>query len=164
DKSNSKPNPYQHLSLEQINRLYFLFAFLALGSSLLSPHILPTSVAVIAILLIGYFYSHPKFIFSHKPIPKFLSMTLTYTFIPAFLGTYPHLNNQNIYSILALCSMASSFFLYTDIRDIKGDLLHHKHTIANTLGVKHTTIIAALGGMLSYLFLITSLAVSTRLT
>ncbi len=154
DRINAKSNPYSILTIRQINALYFSCMVITILLTSLAPTPLATAIAVVILLLIGHLYSHPRFRLSHNPISKILSMSAIYTLVPAFLGLYPFFTSSNVINTMLFCLLASAWFLYSDIRDIRGDLLHNKRTVANSLGIKKTALLAAVIGTCSTFFIL----------
>ena len=156
DKANKKVNPFGKIPFSQINVLYYSCITVLVVSVAASPNNGVVLLSVMAILAIGFAYSHPLFRFSDRPVTKILSMSMVYTFLPALVGMYPLYTTSNLLTLLSVCLLASSWFLYSDIRDIPGDLLHNKRTVANTLGVEKTALLAAGVGTTSYLLLLST--------
>lgn len=107
------------------------------------------------ILFLGYAYSKPPLKFSHNPLAKILSMSLTYVYIPSFMGiTSGNSEKSSIIFILILGTIYASWLPYGDIKDIRGDQKYKKSTLAILLGVKKLTAVCFLLSLtcISFLF------------
>lgn len=150
DRINNKSNPYALLSAQEINYVYWASWLALFVFALLSPLWHITLAVCLALVLLGYTYSHPRFHLSYHPLSKLAVMSLIYTVLPSFLGAYPNNNWGVTLQLVSFCMLVSSWFIYSDIRDIRGDLLHNKRTIANTLGIKGAALVSAIIGTVSY--------------
>ena len=102
-----------------------------------------TQIIYITLVISGYLYSYPVFKLSHKAFYKLFLMTLNYCFLPGLLGIIQNFTKYSLYTILTFSLFYSSWLLYTDVKDIKGDKKVGKNTFAVILGLKKLTMLSA---------------------
>jgi len=158
DKINKRINPISlHIfSPSQLNNLkttiYILVVLLTvIGMVSYGINVLFFSASL---WFLGWAYSHPKWKLSYYPVAKLVSMLLAYVVIPGLVGLYSgKVTGDNLIIFGSLILMAASWFVYSDIKDIKGDLKVGKKTLANTLGVKKLTRLGLMAGLMSVVIL-----------
>jgi 4-hydroxybenzoate polyprenyltransferase len=147
DLINKKYNPVRS---KDIKWVYGLNIILLLGAFSISLFTSRPSILIIFslfVFLLGAFYSNQKLKLSYKPLAKFVFMLLAYCLAPGILGVL--LNSGRLFHynfIIGLTLIYSSILIYSDVRDIKGDKVLGKMTLAVVLGLKN---LAKLGLFLS---------------
>lgn len=139
DKTNNRRNYLitNPLTTKAIKNLLIYLALLSIVIPLLASKPLLYLTTSIILLLLGMAYSGSPLNISHHPIGKILSMSLVYVYIPLLLGTLTQSTNTNSLAFPALIGLIyTSWLIYTDIKDLKGDRLHKKRTLVVILGIK----------------------------
>jgi chlorophyll synthase len=136
------------------------FAFFIEGRSL---------VLFVPALVLGYTYSMPPFRWSGKPVLDFISNAAGYGCLTFFLGWMASGNQQwekMFLHALPYCLLMVAGSIASTIPDMPGDAMEHKMTTSLWLGIRKSSIIAAvaLAGAATAGFLLHDLfAVSTAL-
>ena len=136
DKVNKRGNTLVYVE-KYVSNIKLLLIILAISISLLSSRVLETMLLTVTIISFGYFYSSSRVRLSYNPYTKFLTMFFIYTLLPGFYGLTTSKVDYKIYLfLLGVSIMYSSFMIYSDVKDIKGDSKFGKKTFAIMIGTK----------------------------
>ena len=155
DRINKRTNPFLN---KQVNTYFdrsalFILPAGAIALSLYTNSWLSTFLGSVFLLVLSYGYSHSSLRWSHHPLLKIIAMALNYAIVPALIGL--GMQNVTIRTFIILVSLSvfyTSWLLYSDMKDIRGDQKFNKRTFAVLLGKKKLATWCWGIGLMSFLF------------
>ncbi len=155
DEINMPYRPLQRKSLT--NREAYTFSLLLAGTSLTLSLLLGIHVIMLLalFLIVGLFYSLPPFFMSRRVALAQATLAFTSVTIPLYAGmSYSNmgflLNQNSLIFVISMTILAIFIFIIKDFKDIKGDNLLGKKTLATRIGIRNAQRMALAGTLLSY--------------
>ena len=159
DQLNQRRLPLPLISLNN-SPLYHL-AYATAGTSLFiamfTKHPMLNVFYLSLMLLLGYLYSRPQKPWSFHPLGKFLIMSLSYLFLPGIMGLGNHFSTASLTIIIYVSLYYASWQLFNDVKDIRGDRLRGKLTLAVVLGSRKLAQLSLAISFISAAFLLLQL-------
>ena len=135
------------------NTVFFIWAICLFASIFINFHFF---ISCLVLTIFGYFYSAPPIALERNWRTANLFLGLTFIFFPALCGATFYANKfptqpEFYFIFLSLSFFIGFLLLAKDFKDIKGDKLGGKNTLAVVFGVKKTLLISAIGTLIFFI-------------
>jgi 4-hydroxybenzoate polyprenyltransferase len=116
---------------------------------------LPVTPFILLAILLSILYSAPPISLKDRVIISVLDLSFLTIFMPIFVGFYSITQTFDLTTIgfiTAFTLAFASIAFLKDLKDLSGDMVMHKHTIAIMFGRKGTSYISLFGFVIFFLF------------